>query len=295
MLNNVITMMRIIILILLQGFIVSACANELIEERAMMNKNIFSKSQLELLPVYDEAIKREVHDGLRFVDFRKSLKPDYATEWTPDGGSDDDDKEVFFSWQMASGEALGSVYVSFFADFEAPLKRLYAQATRHTATFPLWGACVKDVGTVCAQSLLEERNAIMFTYKNVFVKVGGSSKLPDGTPLNEALAQWVFDQLKKAPKVAAVPDNIDKWEWLIIKEDDAKTQSTLKEKSSAAPDAKARPGSVRGGGACPKTGYWWTPAMENSRRFFNERETMPAGTTAYGAIIWQWDDDQKPS
>lgn len=41
---------------------------------------------------------------------------------------------------------------------------------------------------------------------------------------------------------------------------------------------------------CPKTGYWWTPAKENSRAHFKQGEIMPdfPGSN-YGVTIWQLD------
>ncbi|GAB3551309.1 hypothetical protein GCM10027343_35460 [Noviherbaspirillum agri] len=49
---------------------------------------------------------------------------------------------------------------------------------------------------------------------------------------------------------------------------------------------------AEGGQPCPQTGYWFTPAKLNSRRYFNEREIMPAFQVDYGATIWQWDSNQ---
>lgn len=44
---------------------------------------------------------------------------------------------------------------------------------------------------------------------------------------------------------------------------------------------------------CPKTGYWWTPAKQNSRRHFQQGEIMPDfPNSSYGATIWQWDANQ---
>jgi len=41
---------------------------------------------------------------------------------------------------------------------------------------------------------------------------------------------------------------------------------------------------------CPREGYWFTPAMANSRRFFKQGEPMPEFKTDYGLTIWQWDE-----
>ena len=44
---------------------------------------------------------------------------------------------------------------------------------------------------------------------------------------------------------------------------------------------------------CPGTGYWWTPACENSRRRFEEGEIMPEfPDSQYGSTIWYWDQQQ---
>lgn len=50
---------------------------------------------------------------------------------------------------------------------------------------------------------------------------------------------------------------------------------------------------VEGGKACPKAGYWTTPAEQDSRHLFNVGEIMPTFEhSAYGATIWQWSDQQ---
>jgi len=43
---------------------------------------------------------------------------------------------------------------------------------------------------------------------------------------------------------------------------------------------------------CPREGYWFTPAKQNSRRFFKHGELMPEFNTDYGMTIWQWDESQ---
>lgn len=45
---------------------------------------------------------------------------------------------------------------------------------------------------------------------------------------------------------------------------------------------------------CPRAGYWWTLAREDSRRLFSQGEVMPDfADSRYGATIWYWDEDQK--
>lgn len=44
---------------------------------------------------------------------------------------------------------------------------------------------------------------------------------------------------------------------------------------------------------CPKAGYWWTPAKENSRAYFKQGDLMPDfPNSTYGVTIWQWDANQ---
>jgi hypothetical protein len=50
---------------------------------------------------------------------------------------------------------------------------------------------------------------------------------------------------------------------------------------------------VPGGAPCPRSGVYFTPAKENSRRRFSKGEIMPAFDSTYGATIWQWDLTQE--
>ncbi|MFV0663240.1 hypothetical protein [Denitromonas sp.] len=43
---------------------------------------------------------------------------------------------------------------------------------------------------------------------------------------------------------------------------------------------------------CPETGWWFTPAKPDSRRYFNQGETMPSVGGDYGQTFWQWAPDQ---
>jgi hypothetical protein len=44
---------------------------------------------------------------------------------------------------------------------------------------------------------------------------------------------------------------------------------------------------------CPRTGFWWTPAKQGSRRYFSQGEIMPdLPASQYGATIWYWDQHQ---
>jgi len=43
---------------------------------------------------------------------------------------------------------------------------------------------------------------------------------------------------------------------------------------------------------CPETGWWFTPAKADSRRYFKQGETMPSVGGDYGQTYWQWSPDQ---
>ncbi|APF89522.1 hypothetical protein HI806_24410 (plasmid) [Ralstonia solanacearum] len=59
------------------------------------------------------------------------------------------------------------------------------------------------------------------------------------------------------------------------------------------PQSRHRPsGRAPGGDACPRSGWWFTPAAANSRRHFQQGDVMPIVTSDYGSTIWQWDSDQ---
>ena len=47
-----------------------------------------------------------------------------------------------------------------------------------------------------------------------------------------------------------------------------------------------------GGEACPKSGYWITPAKSGSRHYFQQGTPMPEVVSDCGSTIWQWDNDQ---
>lgn len=49
---------------------------------------------------------------------------------------------------------------------------------------------------------------------------------------------------------------------------------------------------VEGGKYCPRTGFYFTPAKNNSRKKFNLGELMPSLGGDYGQTIWQWDEQQ---
>lgn len=64
-------------------------------------------------------------------------------------------------------------------------------------------------------------------------------------------------------------------------------------RANAQRDANGKgPSRVPGGQLCPRTGYWFTPARQNSRAHFEAGQTMPDVGGTWGATIWQWDEQQ---
>lgn len=52
---------------------------------------------------------------------------------------------------------------------------------------------------------------------------------------------------------------------------------------------------VEGGNSCPQAGYWFTPAIADSVRYFEQGEIMPVSADShYGVTIWQWSNEQLP-
>lgn len=47
------------------------------------------------------------------------------------------------------------------------------------------------------------------------------------------------------------------------------------------------------GEACPRTGWWFTPAGAGARRHAQQGERMPSVGGDYGLTIWQWDERQQ--
>jgi hypothetical protein len=70
-----------------------------------------------------------------------------------------------------------------------------------------------------------------------------------------------------------------------------KVADLLRPAADAAGDAIL---SCEGGHPCPREGWWFTPAREDSRRHFRAGESMPKFAGDYGATIWQWDANQRP-
>lgn len=57
-------------------------------------------------------------------------------------------------------------------------------------------------------------------------------------------------------------------------------------------NAKKHRPNVPAGSPCPETGWWYTPAQANSRRYFKEGAVMPSVGGDYGDTFWQWSPDQ---
>ena len=47
--------------------------------------------------------------------------------------------------------------------------------------------------------------------------------------------------------------------------------------------------SIGAGQVCPKTGYWFTVAQENSRQYFKQGEILPEIKSDWGEVYWQFD------
>ena len=53
------------------------------------------------------------------------------------------------------------------------------------------------------------------------------------------------------------------------------------------------PDRTTGGELCLRAGWWFTPALKGSRRYFKHGEVMPVIEGGdYGSTFWQWDVDQ---
>lgn len=71
----------------------------------------------------------------------------------------------------------------------------------------------------------------------------------------------------------------------------AREHKQLSEDGSGATGTSARL-RCEAGQPCPRSGYWFTPARENSRTHFDVGQTLPDVGGTWGATIWQWDPQQ---
>lgn len=52
-------------------------------------------------------------------------------------------------------------------------------------------------------------------------------------------------------------------------------------------------GRIESGKPCSKSGYWFTPAQSNSRRYFNQGEIMPSFSGSnWGDTLWYWSGEK---
>jgi hypothetical protein len=73
----------------------------------------------------------------------------------------------------------------------------------------------------------------------------------------------------------------------------ARTHDAVTPPINGTASADARSNGMRAGQPCPRAGYWFTPAAQNSRRHFNQGEVMPDMKSPYGDTVWQWDENQR--
>jgi hypothetical protein len=65
------------------------------------------------------------------------------------------------------------------------------------------------------------------------------------------------------------------------------------EQPAAVETVSAHRGRAEAKTPCPRSGYWWTPAKQDSRRYVNQGDIMPDfPDSSYGLTIWGWDIDQ---
>lgn len=57
------------------------------------------------------------------------------------------------------------------------------------------------------------------------------------------------------------------------------------------PESKQHP-NVPANQPCPESGWWFTPAKADSRRYFKQGDIMPSLGGDYGQTFWQWASDQ---
>lgn len=61
--------------------------------------------------------------------------------------------------------------------------------------------------------------------------------------------------------------------------------------SEASTTASIEKLNVLAGNVCPKTGYWYTAAKNNSRQYFKQWDTFPDVNTDWGEVYWQFDSE----
>jgi hypothetical protein len=161
---------------------------------------------------YYEAIRNEKEDGLIVVDFRKAKLPPFVTKsygWNFYKSHDNNYKGdyYYFRWKLDnanSNDAGALIEVKVFSDYEGARKKIIRTAESvNTMTLP-WVPCKNEVGTVCA-----EDRSLFFVYRNVFVEIVSGGSLPNGEPLRDELAAWLFDILARHPRTRVFPETPD--------------------------------------------------------------------------------------
>ncbi len=61
------------------------------------------------------------------------------------------------------------------------------------------------------------------------------------------------------------------------------------------PHTRIPPHGIPGGHPCPQTGWWYSPANTQSRRYFQQDEIFPILNSDYGATFWIWSQEQTPT
>ena len=71
---------------------------------------------------------------------------------------------------------------------------------------------------------------------------------------------------------------------------DSVAKAALEKAHPAPPEPTLRKAA---GELCPKSGWWFTPAKANSRRYIQQGVAFPAMEGSdYGTTFWQWSPDQ---
>ena len=64
------------------------------------------------------------------------------------------------------------------------------------------------------------------------------------------------------------------------------------QKTSHEPSLDTQQYSIAAGEICPRSGYWFTVAKENSRQYFNEGDVFPDFKNSWGVVYWQFSGEE---
>ncbi|RKG35945.1 DUF1911 domain-containing protein [Acinetobacter rongchengensis] len=64
------------------------------------------------------------------------------------------------------------------------------------------------------------------------------------------------------------------------------------QKPSYEPNLDTQQYSIAAGEICPRSGYWFTVAKENSRQYFNEGDVFPDFKNSWGMVYWQFSGEE---